>query len=118
MLRRPLRRSPFPGPQIAGTTFRDLQLFVRLWWRVALHQPQALGPLARAFYWALRYNRGAVKAVFSMAAFYLHLGPFSRYVIEVLDKRIAALDAGDDAFEHIAGDSAVAQLPAIALAGD
>jgi len=118
MLRRPLRRSPFPGPQIAGTTFRDLQLFVRLWWRVALHQPQALGPLARAFYWALRYNRGAVKAVFSMAAFYLHLGPFSRYVIEVLDKRIAALDADDDAFEHIAGDSAVAQLPAIALAGD
>ena len=66
---------------------RDLKLLGRLLWHIARREPQAFLHLVRAFY-AARRNPGAFGAIFTMAAMYLHLGPFSRYVIAMLDQRI------------------------------
>jgi hypothetical protein len=36
-----------------------------------------------------------------MAAFYLHLGPFSRYVVSLLDQRIAAISDDGPGIEQL-----------------
>jgi radical SAM superfamily enzyme YgiQ (UPF0313 family) len=115
MLRRPARRSPYPGPQLAGVGLRDLRLLYRLLWRIAFRQPQALPHLCRAFFYAARHNPGALGAVFTLAAFYLHLGPFSRYILAMLDQRIAVADAEDAAFPVMAADIGVFAEPGLAI---
>ncbi|HXP03916.1 MAG TPA: radical SAM protein [Stellaceae bacterium] len=118
MLRRPLRRSPFRGPQLGGIAFRDLQQFTRLMWFIVRRQPKAVRPLWSAFWEALRRNPGSINAVFTLAAFYLHLGPFSRYVIDVIDQRIAALDSGEDKIENFMESRAVTVQLAESAAGN
>ena len=44
---------------------------------------------------AARRNPGALDLVCSYAALFLHLGPFSRFVIGVVDHQIRAIDAGE-----------------------
>ena len=82
---------------IAKASVRDLKLLGRLLWHIARREPQAFLHLVRAFY-AARRNPGAFGAIFTMAAMYLHLGPFSRYLIAMLDQRIDAADEEDMAF--------------------
>ena len=43
--------------------------------------------------YAAAKNPSALLHIVTIMAFYAHLGPFSRYVIEQLDKRLAELDA-------------------------
>src|ERR1700736_6940949 len=74
-----------------GTSLHDLSLAFRILWRVARRQPEALGHVCRAVFETAKHNREALPCVFTMAAFYLHLGPFSRYVVSLLDQRIAAI---------------------------
>ena len=114
MLQRPPRRSPYPGPQLAGIAVRDLKLLGRLLWHIARREPQALLHLVRAFY-AARRNPGAFGAIFTMAAMYLHLGPFSRYVIAMLDQRIDAADEEDMAFLALPARADVDAEPILAL---
>jgi hypothetical protein len=54
-------------------------------------------PDARDVFWkcfvnCARTNAAAVPYIVMLMAMYLHLGPFSRYVIKAIDRRIAALD--------------------------
>ena len=72
----------------------DLALFWRLLWRIGIRQPGALVPFLRAFSAAALRNRRAVDYVGMLAAVYLHVGPFSRFVITELDRQIAEIDAG------------------------
>ncbi len=56
-------------------------------------------PEHRARFWrtftnCLNTNPGAMRAVVTLMGFYLHIGPYTRYVIAQLDKQIEALEQG------------------------
>ena len=40
-------------------------------------------------------NPRALRYVGAMAALYLHMGPFARYVVAGLDRKIAAIESGE-----------------------
>ena len=61
--------------------------------RIINAMPEAREPLWEAFRYAAAKNPSALLHIVTIMAFYAHLGPFSRYVIEQLDKRLAELDA-------------------------
>jgi hypothetical protein len=48
----------------------------------------------RTFTNCLSSNPGAIRAVVTLMGFYLHIGPYTRYVIAQLDKQIEALEQG------------------------
>ncbi len=83
-----------PQPSLFGIPVRDFHLLWRLIWRIASRQPAALWPFCRAFYECVRNNPRALDSVGVFAAFYLHLGPFSRFVIATIDRQIADIDSG------------------------
>lgn len=95
MLDRPaLDRSAAPRvTRVGGIRLAQWRLLWRLLWRITLRQPNALVPFARALHLAATTNPRAVQTVGALAAFYLHLGPFSRFVIAALDRQIALADA-------------------------
>lgn len=84
--------------RIAGFSAHDLRMLGRLVLRIALRQPRALLPFLKAFRECARHNRRALKQVGVVSALYLHVGPFSRYVMSVLDRQIAEIDSG--AWQH------------------
>jgi radical SAM superfamily enzyme YgiQ (UPF0313 family) len=98
LLDRPaLDRSASKDPRpvgLFGIELRDLALLWRLVWRIALRQPGALWHFSRVFGECAWKNPRAVDYVGMLAAFYLHLWPFSRFVISVLDRQIAEIDSG------------------------
>jgi len=83
-----------PPPCLFAIPSRDLVLLWRLAWRIALRQPRAMLPFWRVFYECVRKNPRAIDYVVILAALYLHLMPFSRFVISVLDRQIAEIDTG------------------------
>jgi hypothetical protein len=93
VLDRSASKDPRP-PGIFGIELRDLALLWRLVWRIALRQPGALWQFSSVFGECAWKNPRAVGYVGMLAAFYLHLGPFSRFVISVIDRQIAEIDAG------------------------
>jgi len=82
-----------PQPRRFGLPARDFWLLRRLVWRIIVHQPRALWPFLRAACECARENRRNVGYVGAFAAFYLHLGPFSRFVIRAVDRQIAEIDS-------------------------
>jgi radical SAM superfamily enzyme YgiQ (UPF0313 family) len=80
--------------RLFGIPAGDFALLGRLLWRIALRQPAALAPFCRTFWEIARKNPRAVDYVGMLAAVYLHLGPFSRFVIAAVDRQIAEIDAG------------------------
>jgi radical SAM superfamily enzyme YgiQ (UPF0313 family) len=93
MLDRSASKDP-PGRRLFGIPRRDLALLWRLASRIALRQPGALWHFLRVFCDCARRNPRAVGYVGMLAAFYLHLGPFSRFVVSVVDRQIAEIDSG------------------------
>jgi len=71
----------------------DRTLLWRLVSRIAWKEPRALVPFARTFLWVARNNPRALHSFGLLAALYLHLGPFSRFVIAALDREIAVADS-------------------------
>ena len=69
-------------------------LLCRLVWRIASRQPAAFWPFCKTFYECARKNPRAIDYVGMLAAIYLHLGPFSRFVVAVVDRQIAEIDFG------------------------
>jgi len=95
--RKPLECSPSPDPpppSIAGISLFDLKLFLRLLWRIAVWQPRVLPHFCSVFYEGVRHYPEFLGYVGMLAAMYLHLGPFSRFVMAVSEKQIAAIDSG------------------------
>jgi len=84
-----------PAPRLFGIPKRDFSLLWRLLRRIAVRQPAALWPFCKVFYECVRNNPRAIDYVGILAAFYLHLGPFSRYVIAAIDRQIAEIDSGE-----------------------
>jgi radical SAM superfamily enzyme YgiQ (UPF0313 family) len=84
-----------PPPRFFAIPKRDLVLLWRLVSRIALRQPGALWPFCKVVFECLRKNPRAIDYVGILAAFYLHLKPFSRFVISVVDRQIAEIDSGE-----------------------
>jgi len=83
-----------PPPRIFAIPVHDLVLLWRLVSRIALRQPSALWPFSKVVFECARKNPRAIDYVGILAAFYLHLKPFSRFVISAVDRQIAEIDAG------------------------
>jgi radical SAM superfamily enzyme YgiQ (UPF0313 family) len=87
-------RKDAPRPRLFGTPVRDIALLWRLTWRIAVRQPRALWHFGKVFYECATNNPRAIGCVGALAAFYLHLRPFSRFVVSVVDRQIAEIDSG------------------------
>jgi Domain of unknown function (DUF4070)/Radical SAM superfamily len=98
VLDRPLldksRRKGTPSAGLRSISRRDLTVLGRLVWRIAMRHPAALWGLLRVFCETARRNPRAVPAVGMLVAFYLHLRPFSEYVVAEVDRQIAEIDCG------------------------
>jgi hypothetical protein len=86
--------SDLPLRRLFGIPLRDLVQLGRLLRRIAARQPAALWYFLSVLQECARKNPSALECVGILAAFYVHLGPFSRYVMSVLDRQIAGIDAG------------------------
>jgi len=89
------RSTDIPRSRLFGIPLRDMILLCRLVWRIASRQPAALPHFCKTFLECARKNPRAVDYVGVLAALYLHLGPFSRFVIAALDRQIAEIDLGE-----------------------
>ena len=87
-----LDRSGRPKELAKGDYRRALNLF-EIVHKIINAVPDAREPLWDAFKYCATKNPSALLHVVTIMAFYVHLGPFSRYVIEQLDRRVAELDA-------------------------
>jgi radical SAM superfamily enzyme YgiQ (UPF0313 family) len=80
---------------IGPIPLQDLGLLSRLVWLIMRRQPAALWHFARVFVICARRNPQSLECVGATAALFLHLGPFSRFVISSLDAQISKIDAGE-----------------------
>jgi len=93
-LDRSARRDP-PLRRILTIPVRDLVLLWRLVWRIVRLQPRALWPFIKMFRQCARDNPRALDSIGMLAGIYLHLGPFSRFVMAMVDREIARCDSGE-----------------------
>ena len=84
------RKQKIHWPNIA----RDLAAFARLSWAMSFTFPELARPYWATLYAVLRQNPIAIEGVVRNIAHYMHLYPFSRYVLRTVDGRIAEIDAG------------------------
>jgi len=82
-----------PRVVLAGLV-REAARFIRLMTAVTLHRPDMRREVWSTLFATLRRNPAGITAVMRLTALYLHLGPFSRYVISRIDAQIATIDAG------------------------
>ena len=90
----PRKQDAMPTWRVAGLASGDWAALFRLLRSVLRVQPLLLGYYVKALYVCARTNPGALQAVGMMVAFYLHLGPFSRFVSETMARQIAEIDSG------------------------
>jgi hypothetical protein len=93
-LDRSARRDP-PPHRFLSIPVRDIVLVWRLVSRIATRQPRVLWPFLKVFRECARDNPRAVEAIGMLAGIYLHLGPFSRFVMAMVDREIARCDSGE-----------------------
>ncbi len=90
----PRRGGAKPARRIAGIALGDWAALMRLFKCVIVEQPLLLGHYIKALRDCARENPGALEAVATMLAFYLHLGPFSRMVSASIARQVDELDDG------------------------
>jgi hypothetical protein len=73
---------------------RDLGSLLRICWRMTVRRPELAKHFWGAFLQTARHNPAALEAVVTNMVIYLHVYPFSRYVIREINGRIAELEAG------------------------
>jgi hypothetical protein len=83
-LRRPKHAARFD----LGICLKLLGALGRLCWQMTVVHRKLRGPFWRSVFHVLRHNPSALELVLIQAAFYLHLGPFSRFVVEQIDRKI------------------------------
>jgi hypothetical protein len=93
VLDRSRRRGP-PPRSVFGVPRRDLHMLGRLLWRIATRHPETLWSFCKAFVETAWRNPRALPAVGMLAAFYLHLRPFSQYVVAEMDRQIDEIERG------------------------
>ncbi len=73
----------------------DLKMFGKLIWSMTFTNTTYRGPFWRTLIHTALYNFRAIKPVMMMIALYVHLGPFSRYVVRQIDTQIAEVESGE-----------------------
>lgn len=76
------------------SVLRDLRTFTRTCTRMTLRRPELARHFWSAFVEIARNNPRALDYAIMNMVLYLHLYPFSRYVIAELDRQIAEIDSG------------------------
>jgi len=83
------------GSIISAGLGHDLKLFGRLIWAMTVTRPEFRKPFWRTLIQTAVTNPRAVKPVLMLMALYVHLGPFSRFVVGQIDKQIDEVERGD-----------------------
>ncbi len=73
---------------------KDLRRFFRVAWALSFVTPGSFGPFWIAFAAIVLRNPTAIKSAMNLAALYIHLGPFSAFVIREIEARIEEIKAG------------------------
>ena len=74
---------------------RELPRFARLMTAVTRGRPETRRAIFRMMAYLIRHNPAALPSVMRMTALYMHLGPFSGYVVDRIDEQVLALDRGE-----------------------
>ena len=77
--------------------------------RVVSKVPEAREPFWNVFKKIRVANPRAARHILAMAAIYAHVGPFARYVVAEIDRRIEAIDAAARSAEAHSATAALAQ---------
>jgi radical SAM superfamily enzyme YgiQ (UPF0313 family) len=75
-------------------TVRESGRFLRLMVGITIRRPDMRRGVWSTLLYTARHNPAAIPAVMRMMAIYIHLGPFSRFVIGKIDDQIQAVDDG------------------------
>ncbi|ERP96566.1 methyltransferase [Labrenzia sp. C1B10] len=75
--------------------FHDIKLFGRLILAMTFKETTYRGPFWKTLIKTAFTNFRAIKPVMMMLALYVHLGPFSRFVVAQIDKQIADIEKGN-----------------------
>lgn len=97
-----------PTRRFAGLASDDWLQLYRLLKAALFRHPHLIGHYLKVLHACARENPGALRAVGSMASFYLHLGPFSRVVSKEMARQIAEIDSGSWRSPAAANQSTVA----------
>ena len=89
-----LDRAPYLPPFSWRALRRDLTALARALHRFTRSHPDFARPFWSTLWFCLRTNPRALQILLINMVIYLHLGPFSRYVIRQIDEQIDAIDAG------------------------
>lgn len=73
---------------------KDLKQLAQVAWHLTVTRPEHRKPFWSLIYYCLRRKPRAVNAAMILYALYVHLGPFSRYVVGEIDKQIEAVESG------------------------
>lgn len=96
----------------ARVFLNDLRTFGRLAWRLGTRHPALIKQFCATLVDCAVRNPAALKQVVTQMVIYLHVGPFSRYVVSHLDRQLAMIDAEDDRDSIAAAPVAVGHLGA------
>lgn len=83
------------GNIVSAGLFHDLKIFGRLIWSMTFTHTAYRGPFWKTLLLTLFTNIRAIKPVMMMLALYVHLGPFSRFVITQIERQIGELERGE-----------------------
>jgi radical SAM superfamily enzyme YgiQ (UPF0313 family) len=91
-LGRRLNPSDRPAARLSG---REVVMLVRLIWHMAIAEKEIRRRFWSTAFDCARHNPQALRCVLFVAAFYLHFGPFARYVRACANEQIASIDRGE-----------------------
>ncbi len=83
------------GNIISAGLLHDLKVFGRLIWAMTFKHTLYRGPFWKTLLLTLFTNTRAIKPVMMMLALYVHLGPFSRFVVHQIDSQIEDIQSGN-----------------------
>ena len=89
-----LRIPPRPRAVVLRAALRESRRFLRLMVGITISRPEMRRSAWYTLFYIARYNPRAIPAVMRVMAMYLHLGPFSRFVIDKIDGQLRGLDDG------------------------
>ena len=82
-------------PQRSKSRPRELLTFARLVWHMTVTRPEMRSEFLRTLWLCIRTNPRAVGPIATSVLMYVHIGPFTRYVVDKIEQQIAAIDADE-----------------------